>query len=127
MNRHYSSLLILFSSLAIIPALIIFFKGFHFGGYDLIIYFFKASLHPSLDKKVLISSLNGIHITLVIAFIAWLLSSTLGFIFGLFSSHVFSNVIGISPIFSFLIKRILTIPRSIHELIWALLLLQLYG
>ncbi len=113
--------------LAIIPVSITLLSSIHGGGISLIERFLKSSITPSLDVVVIHSAWNGLIDTLAIAGIAWLVSCTIGTIIALLTSQKISNILFGSDVCMLIVKRILSIPRSIHEVIWALVLIQIIG
>ncbi|MCP9927602.1 ABC transporter permease [Cyanobium sp. CH-040] len=107
--------LVLLPLLALLPGLS------HGGGWNLVGRFALAALRPSLDPLVLASVLRGLAVTVGLALLGWALSLALGVVLGVLSARV---VWGHR---AELIRRLLALPRSIHELLWGLLLLQLVG
>jgi phosphonate transport system permease protein len=99
----------------------------HGGGIDLIGRFLLAAFHPSLEASVLSSALSGLVVTLAMALLGWAVSLLGGILLGLASSRtLWTTCTGQSrPASGF--RRLLALPRSIHELLWGLLLLQLLG
>jgi phosphonate transport system permease protein len=99
----------------------------HGGGWELIGQFALAALQPSLDPVVLEAVLRGLGLTVGIALLGWAASLVLGVALGAASARVvWHTVCGVGwP--ALLIRRLLAIPRAIHELLWGLLLLQLIG
>jgi phosphonate transport system permease protein len=125
--RPAAPLLVLLPSLVLLPLLVVLPFQVHGGGLDLIGQFALAALTPSLDPLVLRSALTGLATTVGMALLGWAASLVLGVLLGLASSRtLWRNALG--PIWpAELIRRLLTIPRAIHELLWGLLLLQLVG
>ena len=117
----------LLPSLALLPVLLVLPAMMHGGGWDLIGRFALAALTPSLDPTVLVSVAGGLGVTAGMALLGWLVSLLLGVPLGLASSRtLWGTLLGRSwPAEA--IRRLLAIPRAIHELIWGLLLLQLVG
>ena len=99
----------------------------HGGGWELIGAFAAGALQPSLDPIVLASLFRGLGVTVGVALVGWALSLLLGLVLGLASSRlVWTTLLGGAwP--AELLRRVLALPRSIHELIWGLLLLQVLG
>jgi phosphonate transport system permease protein len=99
----------------------------HGGGWELIGRFALAALQPSLDPVVLEAVLRGLGLTVGIALLGWAASLVLGVALGVASARVvWHTVCGVRwP--ALLIRRLLAIPRAIHELLWGLVLLQLLG
>ena len=113
--------MVLFPVLGLLPGLV------HGGGFDLLKEFVQAAFSPSLDPLVLGSALSGLGITVGIALLGWAASGVLGLALALASSRqVWSSCYGqLWP--AHLLRRLLALPRSIHELLWGLLLLQVIG
>ncbi len=113
--------LVLVPVLGLLPGLV------HGGGFDLLGEFLQAAFSPSLDPLVLGSTLSGLAITVGIALLGWAASGLLGLALALASSRqVWSSCYGqVWP--ANLLRRLLALPRSIHELLWGLLLLQVIG
>ena len=99
----------------------------HGGGWDLVVQFAVAALQPSLDPLVLASVIGGLGITVGIALLGWAGSLALGLLLGLASSRVVWRALWGCRWPAELIRRLLALPRSVHELLWGLLLLQLLG
>jgi len=120
-------LITLIPSLAYLPVLIEFIKGFHLGGLNIIFLFITSALSPSLDQLVLKSAWEGLQVTIAIALTSWVISIFIGIILGAFSTDLFWKGI---PSFSFIgkfIKYSLAIPRSVHEVVWGILFIQILG
>jgi phosphonate transport system permease protein len=99
----------------------------HGGGWSLVGEFAAAALQPSLDPLVLRSLLGGLGITVGIALLGWASSMVLGVALGIASSRVVWHTARGLQWPAELMRRLLALPRSIHELLWGLLLLQLVG
>ena len=120
-------LLLLLPGLVLLPVLMALPAISHGGGWDLIGQFAWAALTPSSDPLVLQSVLQGLAITLGMALLGWSLSLVLGFGLGLLSSRLIWRSVCGHTLPAELMRRLLALPRSIHELIWGLMLLQLVG
>ncbi len=114
-------------ALALIPVISSVLAGAHNGGLNILYRFLSASIQPSLEPIVLQSAWRGIQITIATALLGWVISTLIGTILGLLSSNIFWQVFELSQWKGSLLRKLLAIPRSIHELIWGLLLLQLFG
>ncbi|KGG12559.1 MULTISPECIES: PhnE/PtxC family ABC transporter permease [Prochlorococcus] len=114
-------------ALAIVPVFIGIIHGFHAGGMDIVYRFFTASITPSLDQLVIKSALQGLQTTIFTALFAWSISIINAIFFGIICSNLFSSIFEIPKFYTNIIKYFLILPRSIHEVIWGLLLLQLFG
>ncbi len=113
--------------ITIIPVFIQCVNGLHIGGINTLINFILSAFQPSLDKNVIESSWIGLQITLCFAIISWVISITVGLVLAIFSSNSLNEIIGVPEIITNIIRRILTLPRATHELIWGLLFLQIFG
>ena len=120
-------LLPLLPALVLLPLLALLPGQLHGGGGELIGSFLMAALTPSLDPQLLASLGRGLGVTLGMALLGWSLSLVAGLMLGLASSRsIWITVLGrVWP--ALLIRRLLALPRAIHELLWGLLLLQLLG
>ena len=129
MNRLQPTpaILTLLPALALIPLLAVVLGSLHGGGMSLISSFVEAAFHPSLEIQVLQSAWRGLQITILTALLSWVISSFAGIGLGLASSTVFWSTFGAPSWVAVLIRRLLAVPRAIHELIWGLLLLQVLG
>ncbi len=114
-------------SLAIIPIFLKIASDFHFGGLSLVYSFFLSALQPSLNSTVVLGSLRGLLVTLSIALVSSSISLTLGLFLGIFSSTHLWNCSNFPTYIANIIRTIFAIPRSIHEIIWGLFLLQIFG
>ena len=113
--------LVLLPLIGIVPLLV------HGGGLDLIGQFALAALTPSLDPLVLRSALAGLGVTVGMALLGWAASLVLGVSLGLASSRTLWRTCCGWAWPAGWIRRLLAVPRAIHELLWGLLLLQLVG
>jgi phosphonate transport system permease protein len=125
--RPAAPLWVLLPALVLVPLALLLPGLSHGGGWSLVGAFALAALRPSLDPLVLSSALQGLAVTVGMALLGWALSLGLGLVLGVLSSRqVWQRCHGrLWP--AELIRRLLALPRSIHELLWGLLLLQLVG
>ncbi|MEO1002999.1 MAG: phosphonate ABC transporter [Cyanobacteria bacterium J06638_7] len=125
--RPAAPLWVLLPALVLLPLLVLLPGLSHGGGWSLLAQFGLAALRPSLDPLVLGSAVRGLGVTVGMALLGWALSLALGLVLGLASSRlVWQRCSGrLWP--AQLIRRLLALPRSIHELLWGLILLQLVG
>ena len=114
-------------ALVLLPLGMVLLRDLHGGGAEQIGRFWLAALQPSLEPSLLKHQLMGLQITALTALLAWSLSSLIGLILGLIcSTTIWSTLMGRRwP--ALVVRRGLAPLRSIHELIWGLLLLQLFG
>ncbi|MEX0588504.1 MAG: phosphonate ABC transporter, partial [Cyanobium sp.] len=106
----------LLPALALLPVLALLPGISHGGGWELVGQFAAASLHPSLDPLVVRSVLDGLAITTGIATLGWAGSLVLGLALGIASSRVVWRTCSGSAAPAGWIRRLLALPRSIHEL-----------
>jgi len=125
--KPVSTLLTLIPSIAYIPVLIEIIKGFHIGGLNIIFLFISSAIKPSFNQEVIKSAWEGLQITIATALTSWVISMLIGILLCVLSTDLLWKSI---PKFSYLgkfIKYSLAIPRSIHEVIWGLLFIQILG
>ncbi|MCP9930696.1 phosphonate ABC transporter [Cyanobium sp. AMD-g] len=120
-------LLMLLPALVLVPLAVLLPPLVHGGGWELIGAFALAAVTPSLDPVVLASLLKGLAVTAGMALLGWAGSLVLGLLLGVASSRIVWRTLTGSGVPAELIRRLLALPRAIHELIWGLLLLQLVG
>lgn len=99
----------------------------HGGGLDLLGRFALAAFTPSLDPLVVRSALAGLATTVGMALLGWVASLVLGVSLGVASSRTLWRTCCGRAWPGGWIRRLLAVPRAIHELLWGLLLLQLVG
>ncbi|MDX2240132.1 MAG: ABC transporter permease subunit [Leptolyngbyaceae cyanobacterium bins.302] len=101
----------------------------NWGGIPQLGRFFVASLRPEMSWEILAITWDATRLTFAYAVCGTCLSVLLGTVGGLFCSEVWWAAIGKLagfPFFRF-VRALLAIPRSIHELIWGLLFVNLWG
>jgi phosphonate transport system permease protein len=102
-------------------------------GLPLLLQFFSASLHPDLSQDMLRLTWESSLITLAYAVCGTALSLIFGLVGGLLGSEVWwLSVMGDRqpsrlPTFWLGIRALLAFPRAIHELIWGLFFVNLWG
>ena len=99
----------------------------HFGGKELFFEFIKAAFNPKIDHEIIKISFLRISETFFIAIISWSISILFGVIFGILSSNIFYKIFKIPIIIKYFFKNLLILLRSFHELLWGLILIQIYG
>jgi phosphonate transport system permease protein len=117
----------LLPGLLVLPMLGLLPSQVHGGGWDAIGQFLRAALQPSLDPLVLRAALEGLGVTLAMALLGWVGSLVLGLPLGLASSRLLWRTLLGHALPAELLRRLLALPRSVHELLWGLLLLQVLG
>jgi phosphonate transport system permease protein len=125
--RPAAPLLPLLPALVLLPMALVLPGLVHGGGWELIGAFAAAALHPSSDPLVLGALVGGLGTTVGMALLGWAMSLLLGLPLGLLSSRLLWRSLVGTALPADLVRRLLAVPRSIHELIWGLLLLQLVG
>jgi len=125
--RPAPPLLILLPALVLLPVLALLPRQIHGGGFDLIARFLLAALRPSTDPLVWRSALSGLAITVAVALLGWAMSLLGGIVLGLASSRTLWRVASGHLWPAEGLRRLLALPRSIHELLWGLLMLQVFG
>ncbi len=113
--------------IAIAPIIINFLQGIHGGGGVIVRSFLLGAINPSLNREVVSNSINGLIDTLGMATLSWILSFIIGSLLALLCSYKISNFYCGNDRLANVLRKILVVPRSIHELIWCLLLVQLLG
>ena len=122
-----------FSSITFLPVLVCIplsyqlIKNFHLGGIELFEEFIISAFNPKLENEIIFILIKRLNETILIAFSSWLISMIFGIIFGIFSSNILYKIFNLPIFLKRLIKLFLIFIRSIHEAIWGLLLIQIYG
>ena len=122
-----------FSSITFLPVLVCIplsyqlIKNFHLGGIELFEEFIISAFNPKLENEIIFILIKRLNETILIAFSSWLISMIFGIIFGIFSSNILYKIFNLPIFLKRLIKLFLIFIRSIHETIWGLLLIQIYG
>ena len=115
---------LLLPALVLLPLLALLPAAWHGGGLDLIGQFLLAAVQPSTDPALIAASLRGIAITVAVALWSWLFSLLLGVIGGVLSAEVVSRTLWGCG-WPALLLPLARHSRSLHELLWGLILLQL--
>ncbi len=102
-------------------------NNIHFGGFKLFQEFLISAFNPKIDNEIIITVIKRLNETIIIGFISWLVSIIFGIIFGIISSNIFCKIFNIPNFFYRIIRFFLTMIRSIHEVVWGILLMQIYG
>lgn len=99
------------------------------GGIPQLLEFLRAVLHPDLSLSFLGITCAATLQTLAFAICGTVLSLGLGFGLGVVASEVWW--VAIAPSWSWWISRgirsVLTVPRSLHEALWGVLCVELFG
>jgi phosphonate transport system permease protein len=125
--RPAGPLLMLLPALVLLPLLLVLPGLLHGGGLDLLGRFALAAGRPSLDPLLWRSLLQGLGVTVGVALLGWAASLVLGVGLGVLSSRSVWGTCAGGTWPAALFRRLLAVPRAIHELLWGLLLLQLLG
>ncbi len=102
-------------------------NNIHLGGFKLFQEFLIYAFNPKTDNEIIITVIKRLNETILIGFFSWLVSIIFGAIFGIISSNIFYKIFNIPNFFYLIIRLFLTIIRSIHEVVWGILLMQIYG
>ena len=102
--------------------------------------FFTHALYPALDyqaeqlpegiEPLILKALKAAGYTLVFAAAAISLALPVGFVLAIFASEAFwkcFSLNGFATLLRQLLRAVLTVVRSIHELLWAVLFLAAFG
>lgn len=93
--------------------------------------FFRASIHPDLSPEFLQLTWNASLVTLAFAVCGTVLSVTVGLLGGVLISEVWWQSVfprwAAGQFFGQGLRVILLVPRAIHELIWGLFFVNLFG
>jgi len=122
-----------YTSLSFLPILVFIPLGYqlinniHFGGFKLFQEFLISAFNPKIDNEIIITVIKRLNETILIGFFSWLVSIIFGAIFGIISSNIFYKIFNIPNFFYRIIRFFLTIIRSIHEVVWGIVLMQIYG
>ncbi len=107
---------------------------FNRGGFSEVTRFFRSAIHPRLDVEFLRIARHATAVTLSYAILATVLSGGIGLLVGSALSQTWrkqvarSTAVGAFGKLSRLVLRLVLVPlRGIHEVIWALLLLNVFG
>ena len=120
-------LLCLLPGLALVPVAVVTLQGLHGGGLEIWWRCLQGALQPSLDPVLIRSLWNGLQVTLATALAGWGLSTLAGVGLGCLSSDVVWMAGRLPRWPAMVLRRGLALPRSIHELLWGLVLLQILG
>lgn len=98
------------------------------GGWNLVVRFLVAAFSPELSPEFLLLTLDATLKTLAYAVCGTFFSIIIGFVAGILSSEVWWTAISSGFQMPWLVVRaILAIPRAIHELIWGLFFVNIFG
>jgi len=103
------------------------FINFHIGGIELLKEFIISALIPKINNEIIVLLVKRLNETIFVAFFSWLISIIFGILFGILSSEIFYKILNLPIFLKKFIKLTLTLIRSIHEIIWGLILMQIYG
>jgi phosphonate transport system permease protein len=89
--------------------------------------FFVAALHPNLSHALLQTALNAALTTLAYAVCGTFLTVVIGLVLGVLSTEAFWQTWVRQGWPARFFLALLTVPRAIHELLWALFFLNIWG
>tara|TARA_Y100001970_G_scaffold294298_1_gene450030 strand:+ start:1053 stop:2567 length:1515 start_codon:yes stop_codon:yes gene_type:complete len=127
LRRYHPIFFCYLPAATVIPLSIIFIKDLNLDGVYLFYQFISSAIKPSLDLSLISNAFNSIQITIFFAIFSWIISIVVGVFLGIISSDIFFYVLNIPTYFKYILKFILSPIRSIHEVIWGLFLIQLFG
>ncbi|MBD2776692.1 PhnE/PtxC family ABC transporter permease [Iningainema tapete] len=99
------------------------------GGWSLFVRFFVAVVCPDFSGEFLLLTMEAMLKTLAYALCGTFFCVVIGFVGGVLSSQVWWSVGG-GRFYSapwLLVRGVLSIPRAIHELIWGLFFVNIFG
>lgn len=96
-------------------------------GWPQFLEFWQASLHPDLTATLMETAWQGLLTTLAYAICGTVFSICLGFVGSILISDVGGQVLDIAPSLRRGLRSLLVVPRAIHEMLWGLLLINLWG
>ena len=100
------------------------------GGWNLVLRFLSAAIHPDLSPELLHLTLEATLQTLAYAVCGTFFSLLLGLVGGVLSSEVWWQSVGKSATsrpYWLMLRAAFAIPRAIHELIWGLFFVNIFG
>ncbi len=99
------------------------------GGWNLVFRFLVAALSPDLSLEFLLLTLDATLKTLAYAVCGTLFSIIIGLLGGVLSSLVWWKSVSFAGFQApwLIVRSILAIPRAIHELIWGLFFVNIFG
>jgi len=121
------TLISLLPILVFIPITYQIINDFHIGGLEVFIDFIKSAFTPKINKEIINICITRLNETFFISITSWVISIIFGCLLGILSSDIFYKFIRIPVFIKYLLRFILNIIRSIHELVWCLILIQIFG
>lgn len=99
------------------------------GGWNLVFRFLIAALSPNFSPEFLVLTLDATLKTLAYAVCGTFFCVVIGFVGGVVSSQVWWQSVGRGAAVPYwlMVRAILAIPRAIHELIWGLFFVNIFG
>ena len=97
------------------------------GGWTLVLRFVLAATHPDFSPEFLQLTLDATLKTLTYAVCGTFFSILLGLVGGVLSSEVWWSASAVSQAPWLVVRAGLAIPRAIHELIWGLFFINIFG
>ena len=98
------------------------------GGWSLVEQFLIAAIHPNVSQEFLLLTWEATLKTFAYAVCGTVLSLAIAIIGGIFCSQVWwESVLGVSGLPWLVVRAGLAIPRAIHELIWGLFFINIFG
>lgn len=98
------------------------------GGWGLVGQFLAAASRPEVSAEFLLLTCDATLKTLAFAVCGTFFSLIVGFVGGIFCSEVWwESVLGVVGVPWLVVRAGLAVPRAIHELIWGLFLINIFG
>ncbi|WP_428911038.1 PhnE/PtxC family ABC transporter permease [Niallia sp. Krafla_26] len=99
----------------------------HSGGMATIQQVLEGLIQPDLSKDILLLAVESTWITLAYAIAGMTLAVIIAFFFGIFASGIFVDGKGMKMASKGLFRFVLGFLRAIHELVWALIFVAMFG
>ncbi|NJR51792.1 MAG: ABC transporter permease subunit [Leptolyngbyaceae cyanobacterium CSU_1_3] len=100
---------------------------FNFDGLPLLGRFFRAAIRPDLSTELLALTFRATLTTFAYGICGTFFSVVLGIVSGILSSEVWWFSWGFSSRFWIVVRVLIAFPRAVHELIWGLFFLSIWG
>ena len=99
----------------------------HSGGLATIQQVLEGLFQPDLSKDILLLAVESTWITLAYAIAGMMVAIVIAFFFGIFASGILTDGRGMKIVSKGIFRSILGFLRAIHELVWALIFVAMFG
>ncbi len=99
----------------------------HSGGLATIQQVLDGLFQPDLSKDILLLAVESTWITLAYAIAGMMVAIVIAFFFGIFASGILTDGRGMKIVSKGIFRSILGFLRAIHELVWALIFVAMFG